>query len=114
MPRLEMRTLIVPIAVAGIALATTVVTILAAGADPLVALSALVQGAAGDGFALGDTLAKTCPLVLTGLAVAIAFRSGVWNIGAEGQLLMGALAATAVGGSAGSLPFPLPLLRAEH
>jgi len=112
MPRFEVRTLIVPVAVAGIALVISIATISAAGANPFVALSALVQGAVGDAFALSDTLIKTCPLVLTGLAVAVAFRSGVWNIGAEGQLLMGALAATAVGGTAGGMAFPLPLLAA--
>jgi simple sugar transport system permease protein len=110
MPRIEAQTLIVPVAVAGIALAVSSVVLLAAGANPLLALSALLQGAAGDGFALVDTLIKTVPLVLTGLAVAIAFRSGVWNIGAEGQLLMGALAATAAGGATAALPFPLPLV----
>jgi general nucleoside transport system permease protein len=106
------RAFVVPSAIAGVALAVSVLTIAAAGADPIVALGALVRGAAGDRFALGDTLARSCPLVLTGLAVALAFRCGVWNIGAEGQLLMGALAATAVGRAAGDLPFPLPLAAA--
>ena len=55
---------------------------------------------------------KTCPLVLTGLAVAIAFRSGTWNIGAEGQLLVGALAATALARATGAAPWPLPLVAA--
>ncbi len=104
--------LAVPALVVAAALAVSVVVLLAAGADPLLALAALGRGAAGDGFALTDTALKTCPLVLTGLAVAIAFRSGAWNIGAEGQLLMGALAATATGGLLGALPFPLPLLAA--
>ena len=112
MPRLEARTLLVPIAVAAIALALSSGILLVAGANPLVALGALVQGAVGDGFALADTLIKTCPLVLTGLAVAIAFRSGAWNIGAEGQLLMGALAATAAVGATRDRPFPLPLVAA--
>jgi simple sugar transport system permease protein len=83
--------------------------VLTTGARPLDALAALAAGALGDRFALVDTLVKTAPLLLTGLAVAVAFRSGSWNIGAEGQLLVGALAATAVGGAAGSLPSPLPL-----
>ena len=109
------RRLVVSGAVAAAALATSVVVLLAARADPVAALGALVRGAVGDRFALADTLIKTCPLVLTGLAVAVAFRSGVWNIGAEGQLLMGALAATAAAGAAGTLPraLALPLVLAS-
>jgi simple sugar transport system permease protein len=112
MIRFEARAFVVPIAVAASALAVSTGILLVAGADPWLALGALVHGAVGDRFALGDTLVKTCPLVLTGLAVAIAFRSGVWNIGAEGQLLVGALAATAATAATGALalPFPLPLM----
>jgi len=100
-------------AVAAIAaLTVSAAVVFAAGGNPAVALGALASGAVGDRFALVDTLVKACPLVLTGLAVALAFRSGVWNIGAEGQLLVGALAATAVGEASGTLPSPLPLLLA--
>src|SRR5215216_4759772 len=45
---------------------------------------------------VGDALVRATPLIIAGLAVALAFRGGVFNIGAEGQLLMGAVAATAV------------------
>jgi simple sugar transport system permease protein len=103
------RRLVVPAGVVAAALAVSVVVLVAARVDPILALDALVRGAAGDRFALADTLIKTCPLVLTGLAVAIAFRTGVWNIGAEGQLLMGALAATAAGNAIGTLPRTLAL-----
>lgn len=106
------RVLIVPVMVAGSVGVVSILVLLAAGADPLLALGALVRGAAGDRFALIDTAVKTCPLVLTGLAVAVAFQSGVWNVGAEGQLLVGALAATATAGALGALPFPLPLVAA--
>jgi simple sugar transport system permease protein len=110
--RFDPGALAVPAVVAGAALAVSVATLLAAGAEPLLALGALVRGAAGDRFAVTDTLIKSCPLVLTGLAVAIAFRSGAWNIGAEGQLLVGALAATVAATTLGTLPFPLPLVAA--
>lgn len=60
------------------------------------ALRALVLGSLGGSAAWTATLLKTAPLLLTGLSVALAFRCGVWNIGAEGQLLAGALAATAI------------------
>lgn len=110
--RVDTRALLVSGAIVASALAASSLVLIAAGADPLTALGALVQGAFGDGFALADTLLKTCPLVLTGLAVAIAFRSGVWNIGADGQLLMGALAATTAANATGGLPFGLPLAAA--
>lgn len=70
--------------------------LLALGQAPGPALGALVRGAAGDADALATTLVKATPLLLTGVAVALSFRTGVWNIGAEGQLVLGALAATAV------------------
>ena len=99
-------------AAAAIALGASALVILLVGADPIVALTALARGALGDRYAVGDTLVKTCPLVLTGLAVAVAFRSGTWNIGAEGQLLVGALAATALARATGAAPWPLPLVAA--
>ncbi len=66
------------------------------GYEPQRALTALVAGSVGSGAAWTATLLKASPLLLTGLAVALSFRCGVWNIGAEGQLLAGALCATAV------------------
>jgi len=69
-----------------------------AGLDATRALAALWDGSFGNGYALTSaTLVRATPLILTGLAVAIAFRAGVWNIGAEGQLLVGAATAAAVG-----------------
>jgi simple sugar transport system permease protein len=69
------------------------------------ALRALFNGAFGSWYAFGSgTLVRSTPLILTGLAVAVAFRAGVFNIGAEGQLLMGAAAAAAVALAAPTLP----------
>ena len=62
------------------------------GASALNIFSALLTGAAGDQYRLTETLVKACPLLYTGLAVTLALHAGVWNIGAEGQLLLGALA----------------------
>lgn len=68
------------------------------GYDPVEAFGALLQGALGSPSAIVSiTLVRTVPLLLTGLAVALAFRAGVWNIGAEGQLYAGAVAAVWVG-----------------
>lgn len=78
------------------------------GFDPLGAGRALVVGAFGSRDALlSITLVRSVPLVLTGLAVTVAFRAGVWNIGAEGQLFAGAIAAVWVGLMLGGLPAPL-------
>jgi len=61
------------------------------------AVDALLRGSVGSWYALGSgTLVRATPLILTGLAVAVAFRAGVFNIGAEGQFLVGAAAGTAV------------------
>jgi general nucleoside transport system permease protein len=70
----------------------------ATGYDATDALTALWRGAFGSPDAiLSATLVRATPLILTGLAVAVAFRAGIWNIGAEGQLLAGATAAAALG-----------------
>src|SRR3954469_9534145 len=66
---------------------------LAFGHSPAELLSILISGSVGSTFALQGTLLKSIPLLLTGLSVAIAFRAGVWNIGGEGQFLVGALGA---------------------
>src|SRR3954469_17242670 len=66
---------------------------LAFGHSPAELLSILISGSIGSTFALQGTLLKSIPLLLTGLSVAIAFRAGVWNIGGEGQFLVGALGA---------------------
>lgn len=67
------------------------------GEDPFQVLNVLVQGAFGSESAIGYTLFYTTPLIFTGLSVALAFHGGLFNIGAEGQLYMGALFLTAVG-----------------
>jgi simple sugar transport system permease protein len=79
-------------AAAGLVLAGAVIGAL--GFPAAAALQSLVRGSLGSSAAWTATLLKTGPLLLTGLSVALAFRCGVWNIGAEGQLLAGALAAT--------------------
>ncbi len=69
------------------------VLLLLSGVDPLVAFYEMGRGALTN---IDETLVKAIPLMLTGLGVAIAFRMLFWNIGAEGQLAMGGLAATGV------------------
>lgn len=82
--------------------------LLLGGQSPSAAAGALIRGSVGswDVF-LSFTLVRSIPLLLTGLAVALAFRAGVWNIGAEGQLYAGAIAATWVGLAGAALPAPV-------
>ncbi len=73
------------------------------GYDAALAARALWSGSLGSGYALTSaTLVRATPLILAGLAVALAFRAGVFNIGAEGQLLAGAAASAVVGVRAGT------------
>ncbi len=67
-----------------------------AGQNPVVAARALVDGAVGSRERWAESLSKTIPLLCTGLSVLVAFRVGFFNVGAEGQFLIGALAASAV------------------
>lgn len=67
-----------------------------AGADPIKTYRAMLEGAFGNSYAVSEMLVRAIPLMLTGLAVSIAFRMLFWNIGAEGQLAMGAFAASGV------------------
>ena len=64
-----------------------------AGANPIETYRAMVNGAFGTTYNITETLVKAVPLIFTGLSVAIAFRMLFWNIGAEGQLVMGGIAA---------------------
>ena len=68
----------------------------------------LFTGGFGSVFALSETLTRATPLILTGLAATVAFKARLYNIGAEGQLYAGALAAVAVGGLHGGDCFGLP------
>src|SRR3954469_20299768 len=68
-----------------------------AGENPWNVLRIIVRGAFGSGYDVGMTLFYATPLIFTGLSVAIVFHAGLFNIGAEGQLTMGALAAAAIG-----------------
>jgi len=72
-----------------------------AGADVLEAYLVLFSSALGSTFGLSETVVKATPLIFTGLAVAVAFRAKFWNIGAEGQLLAGAMAAAFIGAREG-------------
>ena len=113
--RLERRAQ-VPLALAALAPAGAVAAALllaggliaAAGVSPLTAYGEMLRGALGSRLALTETLTRATPLVLTGLAVAVAFRARLWNIGAEGQFYLGALVAAWLG-HGGLAGWPAPL-----
>jgi general nucleoside transport system permease protein len=116
--RLEQRThtpyavaIAAPVCAVAFTLLLCAALIVWAGAPVGRAYLLLFDGAFGSRFAIGETLTRATPLILTGLAAAVAFRAHFYNIGAEGQLYVGALAAVAIGGGAISAPpvlvFPL-------
>jgi len=74
------------------------------GYSPIDAAGALLRGSVGSPVAVMSSMVRSVPLILTGLAVALAFRAGVWNIGAEGQLYAGAVASVWVALSWSALP----------
>lgn len=110
--RLEARTSVSRFALIGAPVGAIVITLIIcamlvawAGAPVGRAYLLLLEGGFGSRFAWSETLTRATPLMLTGLAVAVAFRTRLFNIGAEGQLYLGALAAVAVGGQVdGGMP----------
>lgn len=84
------------------------IVLLASGINPIAAYSALMYGAFGNLRNFFDTLGRATPIIFTGLAIGFAFRGGMFNIGAEGQLAAGALCA-AIAGYALELPIIIHL-----
>ena len=113
--RLEKRTqisrlalVLAPTGAIAFTLLISTLLVLWAGAPLAQTYSALFKGGFGSVFALSETLTRATPLILTGLAATVAFRARLFNIGAEGQLYAGALAAVAVGGLHGGNGLALP------
>ena len=112
--------LIAPVAAIAVTLVVTALLVLWAGAPVGKTYVLLLDGGFGSVFALSETLTRATPLILTGLAATVAFKARLFNIGAEGQLYVGALAAIAVGGLHGGtglewspwIVFPLMMLAA--
>lgn len=104
-----------PLLAIAAALALSGILIAAAGAPVFEAYWRILVGAFGSRLSATETLTRATPLMLTGLAAAIAFRARVWNIGGEGQFYLGAIAVAAVGSrllaeAPGYLSVPLLLL----
>src|SRR4051812_28528177 len=73
------------------------IVLFAFGANPLRIYYEMFLGAFGSVNAVAETLVYTTPILFTGLAAIVCFRCGMWNVGAEGQLYLGALAAVGLG-----------------
>lgn len=101
-------TLMFPLAAIATTLFLTSMLVLAAGASPLSVFYLVAKGAAGSQFALVETLTRATPLIFTGLAIAVAFRAKLWNIGAEAQLYIGGVVTVVLG--TGALPLPSVIL----
>tara|TARA_R110002124_G_scaffold65212_5_gene178539 strand:- start:1141 stop:2190 length:1050 start_codon:yes stop_codon:yes gene_type:complete len=80
------------------------VLVMIAGAEPLQVFALVLKGAVGSQFALVETLTRATPLIFTGLAIAVAFRAKLWNIGAEAQLYAGAVMTVLLGTGAIAAP----------
>jgi simple sugar transport system permease protein len=98
-----------PLLAVGLSLGVGAVFIRAIGQDPLAIYALMLRQSLGTGYGLGQTLFKATPLIFTGLAVALGFRAGLFNIGVEGQLYLGGFAAALTGAALADLPAPLLL-----
>jgi len=110
----NIRSALVPVLAVALAIAVGAVIIALSGSSPVDAYRALIEGSLSDPKSIGRTLEKATPLVMGGLAVAFAFKAGLFNIGGQGQLVIGAIIAGAVGYGISDLPWiihaPLALL----
>ncbi|MGE7271206.1 ABC transporter permease [Brevibacillus panacihumi] len=96
---------LVPVIAIILGLLVGAIAMLAGGFNPILAYTALVEKVFGSAYNFGETIRQITPLIFTGLAVAFAFRTGLFNIGAEGQFIVGMVAATTVG-----VAFELPAI----
>ncbi len=102
--RSNVRSIAVPILAVLTAVIIGSILILLAGYDPFKAFQGLVEGSLGSDVALATSLMKMAPLLLAGLAVAFAFKGGLFNIGAQGQLMIGSLTSAWAGFAITGLP----------
>ena len=112
--RSEKRMMILtPIVAVLLALIIGAIIIACLGKNPFEGYAAMIQGSLGDGAKLSKTLERACPLIFTGLCAAFAYKCGVFNLGGEGQFIMGGCATACVilgGGIEGPAGLALGLL----
>jgi len=102
-------TVLAPVGAVLAALLVAGLLIAIAGANPLRAYGLILKGAFGSRLGFSETLTRATPLILTGLAAAVAFRARLWNIGGEGQFYLGALGVTAFGMIPAVAAMPAPV-----
>ena len=91
-----------------VGLVVAAVVLIAAGYDPVASFGALLHGSFGRPKYVANVIVKATPILLTGVSVAFAFKTGLFNIGAEGQYILGTVLATVVGVKL-NLPMPLQI-----
>ncbi len=111
---ISVRNTISSVAALLVAVCISTLIILFVGKDPLAVYGMLLQETVGNPYGIGQVFFKATPLMFTGLAAGLCFKAGLFNIGAEGQLLMGAFSTAVVGNVFGTLPpvllIPLSIL----
>lgn len=85
----RLQALVIPVTAVILGLICGAIIMLIFGYDPIAGYSALIEGVIGENFYIGETIRQATPYILVGLSVAVAFKAGLFNIGAEGQMLMG-------------------------
>ncbi len=84
-----LNALVIPVTAVILGLISGAIIMLVFGYDPIAGYSALIDGVVGQPYYIGETIRQSTPYILVGLSVAVAFKAGLFNIGAEGQMLMG-------------------------
>ena len=112
--RRTFNALLIPLLALSAAILAGAIVMFIFGDDPIAAYRGLILGAFGGAKALSRTILKATPLILTGLSVAVAFKAGLFNIGASGQFIFGTICSVAIGVNFEGLPtvvhLPLALL----
>src|SRR5207248_6411987 len=112
LPTRALYTLGIPLLAVLTALILGAVVIAVTGGDVLKAYQGLWEGSLGRPQSISESLVWATPYIFGGLAVALAFKAGLFNIGVEGQIALGSLASVYVGYALKNVPFPLHLFLA--
>jgi simple sugar transport system permease protein len=88
--------ILAPLITIGLAIVVGAIPLVWMKINPFIAYKSIIIGACGDKYGISETFVKAIPLMLCGLAIALPLRANLWNIGAEGQFLMGAFGASAI------------------
>lgn len=108
--RLLLVELSIPAVAIGIGLVLGAAVIVVAGAGPLESYAALANGAVGSPAAVAATLLRSLPIVVAGVGIGLAFRAGAFNLGGEGQMILGALSSALAANALAGLPGPLAIV----